>query len=202
MTTSTGTVTLRASFPNADEALFPSEFVNVKLLVDILQNAVLVPTTAVLSGAPGDYVYVVDPPGTKHEPKQGSSAAVKAHAGKKDGAESSGGDSEAKSPSGKKKDGKGDDDGPPADTVSVRKVTLGPSDGKNTAILSGLAVGETVVIDGTDRLTDGARIKVAPPAGSAPAPGSEPAEKGHGKHRSQSSEATSSGDASATSSAH
>ncbi len=202
MTTSTGTVTLRASFPNADEALFPSEFVNVKLLVDTLQNAVLVPTPAVLSGAPGDYVYVVDPPGTKHEPKQGSSAAVKAKAGKKDGAESSAAGDEDGKASGKKKEGKGQDDGPPADTVSVRKVTLGPSDGKNTAILSGLAAGETVVTDGTDRLTDGAKIKVAPPPGAAPVPGSEPAEKGHGKHRSQSAEATSSGDAGATSSAH
>jgi multidrug efflux system membrane fusion protein len=130
MTTSTGTVTLRASFANDDEALFPSEFVNIKILVDTLSNAVLVPTPAVLSGAPGDYVYLV-----------------------------------------KTAD----------DTVSVRKVKLGPSDGKNTAILSGLAIGDTVVIDGTDRLTDGAKIKPAsPPAAgtqpsSAAAPNPEPA---------------------------
>src|ERR1700681_504188 len=44
MATSTGTVTLRASFPNDDEALFPSEFVNVKMLVDTLNRAVTVPT--------------------------------------------------------------------------------------------------------------------------------------------------------------
>ena len=60
MATATGTVTLRATFPNEDEALFPNEFVNVKLLVDTLQNAVLVPTPAVQSGAPGDYVYLVN----------------------------------------------------------------------------------------------------------------------------------------------
>jgi multidrug efflux system membrane fusion protein len=109
MATSTGTVTLRATFPNDDEALFPSEFVNVKLLVDTLKQAVLVPTPAVLSGAPGDYVYLAN---SDH-------------------------------------------------TVSVRKITLGPSDGKNTAILSGLVVGDTVVIDGTDRLSDGAKISIA-----------------------------------------
>ena len=67
-------------------------------------------------------------------------------------------------------------------TVSVRKVTLGPSDGNNTAILSGLAVGDTVVIDGTDRLTDKAKISIAAPnapSGAAPAtPGSQPAKKG------------------------
>src|ERR1700722_8521106 len=58
MSTSTGTVTLRAKFENDDEALFPNEFVNVKILVDTLTQAVLVPTPAVLSGAPGDYVYL------------------------------------------------------------------------------------------------------------------------------------------------
>ena len=56
MATSTGTVSLRASFANTDEVLFPNEFVNVQLLVDTLHNAVLVPTPAVQSGAPGDYV--------------------------------------------------------------------------------------------------------------------------------------------------
>jgi len=60
MATSTGTVSLRAILANDDEALFPNEFVNVNLLVDTLQKAVLVPTPAVLSGAPGDYVYLVN----------------------------------------------------------------------------------------------------------------------------------------------
>jgi multidrug efflux system membrane fusion protein len=55
-------------------------------------------------------------------------------------------------------------------TVSVHKITPGPSDGKNTVILSGLSVGDTVVIDGTDRLTDGAKISVAA-AKAAAAPG-------------------------------
>lgn len=114
MTMSTGTVTLRATFPNEDEALFPNEFVNVRLLVDTLHQAVLVPTAAVLSGAPGDFVYLVN------------------------------------------KD----------NTASVHKVTLGPSDGKNTVIASGLNVGDSVVTDGTDRLSDGAKIRVVTaPAG-------------------------------------
>lgn len=117
MATATGTVAMRASFPNDDEALFPNEFVNVRMLVDTLKNAVLVPTPAVLNGAPGDYVYLAN-----------------------------------------------------ADnTVSVHKVTPGPSDGKNTAITAGLALGNTVVIDGTDRLSDGAKISIAAATGSAPA---------------------------------
>src|SRR6202522_59456 len=138
MATSTGTVTLRASFANDDEALFPNEFVNIKMLVDTLTQAVLVPTPAVLSGAPGDYVYLAN-----------------------------------------------------ADnTVSVRKVTLGASDGQNTAILSGLSLGDTVVIDGTDRLSDGAQISVS--TGARPAtgtqhitatPGSPPGSKARKKPR-------------------
>jgi len=59
--TSTGTVNLRATFDNNNNALFPNEFVNLHLLVDTLQNAVLVPAPAVQTGAPGAYVYVVNP---------------------------------------------------------------------------------------------------------------------------------------------
>jgi multidrug efflux system membrane fusion protein len=136
MATSTGTVTLRAKFENDDEALFPNEFVNIKILVDTLTQVVLVPTPAVLSGAPGDYVYRVN-------------------ANK---------------------------------TVSVQKVTLGASDGRNTAILSGLTAGDTVVVDGTDRLSDGAQISIstaaAPAAGTpqVPAtPGSPPGSKARRK---------------------
>jgi membrane fusion protein, multidrug efflux system len=127
MTTSTGTVTLRATFPNDDEALYPNEFVNVQLLVETLSSAILVPTPAVLSGAPGNYVYLVNN----------------------------------------------------NNTVSIRKIALGPSDGKNTAILSGLSVGDTVVTEGTDLLSDGARIKVAAsPAPAAPARPAPPAPAG------------------------
>jgi membrane fusion protein, multidrug efflux system len=110
--TSTGTVMLRARFDNDDEALFPNEFVNVRLLVDTLHQVVLVPTPSVLTGAPGNYVYLVSQDKT---------------------------------------------------SVSVHKVTPGQSDGKNTVITTGLQVGDTVVIDGTDRLSDGAKIKVATP---------------------------------------
>jgi multidrug efflux system membrane fusion protein len=64
MDTSTGMVKLRATFANADGALFPNEFVNVHLLVNTLTDATLVPSPAVQSGAPGSYVYVVNPDDT------------------------------------------------------------------------------------------------------------------------------------------
>jgi membrane fusion protein, multidrug efflux system len=57
--TTTGTVMLRANFENSDEALFPSQFVNVVMLLDTLKDVVTVPVRAVQRGAPGNYVYLV-----------------------------------------------------------------------------------------------------------------------------------------------
>jgi membrane fusion protein, multidrug efflux system len=106
--TTTGTVRLRAQFDNADNALFPNQFVNAQLVVKTLQNVVTVPTAAVQRGAPGTYVYVINA----------------------------------------------------NDTVSVRPVGLGQTDGPMASVDSGLSVGERVVVDGTDRLRDGARVTV------------------------------------------
>ena len=61
--TTTGTVKAKARFANSKLALFPSQFVNVQLLVRTIENAVVVPVTAVRRGTAGDYVYVVNPEG-------------------------------------------------------------------------------------------------------------------------------------------
>ena len=58
---STGTVKLKASFPNEDNALFPNQFVNAKLLVETKQDAVLIPAAAVQRSSQGSFVYVVKP---------------------------------------------------------------------------------------------------------------------------------------------
>jgi membrane fusion protein, multidrug efflux system len=66
--TTTGTVKVRAQFDNTDYTLFPNQFVNARLLVKTLQNAVSVPSAAIQLGSPGTtpgsppapYVYVVD----------------------------------------------------------------------------------------------------------------------------------------------
>ncbi|WP_085316334.1 MdtA/MuxA family multidrug efflux RND transporter periplasmic adaptor subunit [Derxia lacustris] len=103
----TGTVKLRALFPNADSALFPNQFVNVRLVVDTLADALLVPTAAVLRGSQGTYVYRV-----------------------------------------------GDDN-----TVSVRPVRIGAAEGELTVIEEGLKPGAVVVIEGSDKLRDGAKVE-------------------------------------------
>jgi membrane fusion protein, multidrug efflux system len=58
--TTTGTVKAKARFNNAQLALFPSQFVNVQLLVRTIDNAVVVPVTALRQGSNGDYVYVLN----------------------------------------------------------------------------------------------------------------------------------------------
>jgi multidrug efflux system membrane fusion protein len=140
----TGTVKLRAIFDNADEALFPNQFVNVRLLADTVKDAIVVPVAAIQRGQPGTFVYRVKPD----------------------------------------------------DTVEIRVVETGATDGEKIAVVKGLAIGDEVVIDGTDRLRDGAKIRrpgaapgnsgrpvaAAPPAGSAPA-GSAPAGTAPGQRR-------------------
>jgi len=59
--TQTGTVRAKARFANADNQLFPSQFVNLRLTVNTLRDAVVVPVTALRHGANGDFVYVLNP---------------------------------------------------------------------------------------------------------------------------------------------
>jgi multidrug efflux system membrane fusion protein len=118
--TTTGTIRLRATFENRDEALFPNQFVNVRLLVDTVKDAVVIPVAAVQRGQPGIFVYFVKPD----------------------------------------------------DTVEIRVIELGVTDGERVAVTKGLNAGDGVVVDGTDRLRDGARIRRPgqPPAGRAGPP--------------------------------
>jgi len=57
----TGTIELKARFENADEALWPGQFLNARVITSVRKDAVTVPMTAVQTGAKGKFVYVVDP---------------------------------------------------------------------------------------------------------------------------------------------
>lgn len=59
--TTTGTVKAKARFDNAGAKLFPSQFVNIRLTVDTIKNAITVPVTALRHGSSGDFVYVLNP---------------------------------------------------------------------------------------------------------------------------------------------
>lgn len=108
---STGTIKLKAEFPNADGSLFPNQFVNVRLQLEVLPGATAVPNTALQRGAQGAFVYAVKPD----------------------------------------------------NTVTVRRVRAGATEGDWTSVQGDVAVGDQVVTDGADRLREGAQVEVIVP---------------------------------------
>lgn len=62
--TASGTLRLKAEFPNADSRLFPNQFVNVRIRVRVMPKSVTVPATAVQESSRGRFVYVVQPDNT------------------------------------------------------------------------------------------------------------------------------------------
>jgi multidrug efflux system membrane fusion protein len=80
--TATGTVKVKAEFGNDDESLFPNQFVNVRVLLDVLRNVIVIPTSALERGSQGLYVYVVKPDRTVEQraiqtgPTEGERVAV------------------------------------------------------------------------------------------------------------------------------
>ncbi len=106
--TATGTIKLRAKFPNADETLFPNQFVNIRLRVRSLEDATIIPSAAIQRASFGPFVYVLQDKGT----------------------------------------------------VTVRRLTLGPTQDNRVAVTSGLTPGERIVLEGVDDLTEGAHVEV------------------------------------------
>jgi multidrug efflux system membrane fusion protein len=126
----TGTSKLKAVFDNKDNALFPQQFVNIRLLVDTLPNQLVVPSVAVQNGQQGTFVYTVD---------QNSK-------------------------------------------VHLQPVQVGITSDTTADILSGLKDSDRVVVDGTDRLVDGATVRVRRPGDDNPGGG---AGRGRGRGRGQ-----------------
>jgi multidrug efflux system membrane fusion protein len=60
MDQTTGTIRMKAEFPNANLQLWPGQFINIRVLVDTLKQVVVVPTAAVQRGPQGPFVYVVE----------------------------------------------------------------------------------------------------------------------------------------------
>ena len=107
----TGTVKLKAQFPNPQGMMFPNQFVNVRMVIETLKGVVLVPAAAIQRGNQGTVVYIV------------------------------------------KED----------NTVTLRPVTVGPTEGQLTAVTQGLQAGERVITDGVDRIREGAKVEVTEP---------------------------------------
>lgn len=126
----TGTVRLKAQFANSESKLFPNQFVNVRMVIDVRKSVVVVPTAAIQRGNQGTVVYVVNA----------------------------------------------------ENAVAIRPVTTGPTEGQVTAVESGLQAGERVIVDGVDRIREGAKVEVTEPGVGlrAPAPGQPPRAPGEG----------------------
>ena len=105
--TTTGTLKLKAIFSNKDNALFPNQFVNVRLLVATQSGATLIPTAAIQRNADSAFVYVVKPD----------------------------------------------------QTVAMQNVSAGTTDGDITAV-EGLQPGDTIAVDGFDKLQNGVKVVV------------------------------------------
>jgi multidrug efflux system membrane fusion protein len=125
----TGTIKLRAQFTNDTRALYPNQFVNIRLLLDTHKDVTTISTAGVQRGVPGTFVYLVN-------------------------ADS---------------------------TVSVRSIQLGATESDRVEVLSGLTPGDRIVIDGADKLRDGAKINVRSEAD--PAKSADPQDKSGGKKR-------------------
>jgi len=138
----TGTLKLKAIFPNTKNELFPNQFVNVRLLVQMKKDVTLVPVAAVQHGTQGTFVYIVEP--LEFAPADATTLPP---------------DNPASPPS--------DAKAPKAtNTVKLQNITVGTTEGDMAEIKSGLSPGDIVVTDGVDKLQDGSKVIVPDPSAS------------------------------------
>src|SRR5262249_50795852 len=125
----TGTVRLKAVFPNQDSRLYPNQFVNLRLQLDTLRGVVLVPAARIQRSPQATYVYVVQ------EGQPPTDQAGKADEASKE--------NQTKTNQAAKQD---QTDGP-QQFATMRAVEVLRTEGDTTALQKGVAPGELVVID-------------------------------------------------------
>ena len=102
----TGTVKIRAVFPNENRTLFPNQFVNARLLLQEKSGVTLLPTAAIQRNTNNTYVFLIQPD----------------------------------------------------NTVTIRNITIGTTEGEQSEITSGLLPGDKVVMTGVDKLQEGSKV--------------------------------------------
>lgn len=143
--TTTGTVKVKAVFENKDGALFPNQFVNVRLVLQQRPNAIVIPAAALLTGSQGNYVYTVKPGEPPAELQE--SAAPAGHKGAK--SNHSGAGNSAGSGQGRKQ---------APFYVEATPVKVDLTEGAQVILNSGVKAGDTVVVDGQEKLRNGSRV--------------------------------------------
>ena len=158
--TTTGTAKLKAVFENSDGSLFPNQFVNVRLITEERNDAIVVPTAAIQSGTQGNFVFVVhDGPGTAAAGAGGGGKHRGGGAGAAAGAKPTT-DGSAKDGGKGKGDGGEAPQGPPKHVNAVN-VTVDFTQGSNSILSPGtVKAGDPVVVDGQEKLTDGSNVSV------------------------------------------
>lgn len=102
----TGTLRLKSEFANQDSSLWPNQFVNIRLLLDVRQNSIVVSSAAIQKGAQGTFVYIANA----------------------------------------------------NNQAEVRPVQVEFTEGNSSVVSKGLSAGETVVVDGADKLQAGTQM--------------------------------------------
>ena len=142
----TGTVKVKAVFNNKDGALFPNQFVNVRLILQQRPNALVIPASALQNGAQGNFVFLVkegQPPSSTQD--DGSAQPAK----------------EAPQPAAASGEKTGQSGRPHSNNyVVAQPVQVDLTEGSQVILKSGLKAGDQVVVDGQEKLKDGSRVIV------------------------------------------
>lgn len=154
----TGTIKLKATFPNEKLKLWPGQFVNPRLLLTTRTNGIVVPASVVQIGPQGAYAFVItNSPGnlpgagTNHPSARGAGGGN--YAGGKPGSRTGA----------KPADESGASDNEEILSVVVRPVTVAQTEAGEALIESGLEPGERVVVDGQYKLQAGSQVRIRKP---------------------------------------
>ncbi len=159
--TTTGTVKAKAVFENRDGALFPNQFVNVRLILEQRANSLVVPAAAIQNGADGNFVYVV-----KKCPDTGCPAPAGngrgGGKGKGTGKGKAAASTDSASPASSAGDAKGEEESHqkpgPKYFVDVQDVAVDLTEGSQVIVKSGVTPGDSLVIDGQEKLKKNSRV--------------------------------------------
>jgi multidrug efflux system membrane fusion protein len=147
--TTTGTVKVKAVFDNKDGALFPNQFVNVRLILEQRPNTIVIPAAALLSGAQGSFVYLVKPgePPAELQAANRPAGAQGAAKGGRGGAGAAPG--AGANPNGQKQ---------APFYAEARTVTVDLTEGSQIILSGGVKAGDVIVVDGQEKLRNGSRV--------------------------------------------
>jgi multidrug efflux system membrane fusion protein len=151
--TTTGTVKGKAVYANVDNALFPNQFVNVRIVLQQRPNAVVIPAAAIQNGTKGNFVFVVKPGAGKMDPADAAKLAGL---------------------SGRNLDNEDENRNRPKFHVEVRNVVIDLTEGSQVILKSGLEPGETIVIDGQEKLKDQSNVSTRQGAAASTGPSTAP----------------------------